>query len=297
MECNPGMILWQDGHHGARENMARDLALLARAEGSDEPVLRLFAFAPPGITLGYRQSPDRELDLAACRRDGVEWAVRPTGGRAIFHAREWTYSLSSPLDHPGWGGSLRAAYLCTSELLVAALRRLGVPAELAHAAGREPAPAGEAVGGLPGQGRRGGRAGGPAAPCFASTARHEVVLGGVKLVGSAQRRTARALLQQGSILLGPGHERLVDYLRLDGQEREAWVRRLREASGEAGAYLRDTRLAALGAALAVSFPEPPRRLEGEEGLALLTPGNGPSYTGPGVEPRGRRHFLERSAVD
>ena len=75
--------------------MRRDAALLERidraaAAGADEtePVLRLFCFAPPGITLGHAQRPERELDLERCRCEGVPWAIRPTGGRAIFHAQE-----------------------------------------------------------------------------------------------------------------------------------------------------------------------------------------------------------------
>src|SRR5258705_2224055 len=79
------MILWVDGAHDPRENMRRDERLLAAAEGGAlaGPVLRLFTFAPAGITLGRAQDPARVLDLERCARDRVPWAVRPTGGRAI----------------------------------------------------------------------------------------------------------------------------------------------------------------------------------------------------------------------
>src|SRR5262245_38498278 len=99
------MLLWIDGAHDALENMRRDTLLLAGAEARGEPVVRLFRFDPPGITLGANQRPERELDLARCMAEGVPWAVRPTGGRAIFHAEEWTYSLATPIDDPEWGGS------------------------------------------------------------------------------------------------------------------------------------------------------------------------------------------------
>ena len=188
------MILWHDGAHDPAENMRRDETLLhsftqcahQRDGAPRPPVLRLFGFWPHGITLGHAQSPERVLDLERCRADGVPWAVRPTGGRAVFHAEEWTYSLTAALDDPEWGGSLAAAYDRASRLIRDSLARLGVPAALAarHAAApAEPASRGAAQ------------------SCFASTARHEVLLGRRKLVGSAQRRTPWGFLQHGSIRL------------------------------------------------------------------------------------------------
>src|SRR5438105_3030055 len=116
--------------------MRRDAALWAAAESdpSHPAVLRLFAFAPPGITVGRAQDPERELDLARCRAAGVPWAVRPTGGRAIFHAEEWTVSLCARIADPEWGGSPAASYARVARLLVAALQDLGVPASLAPGA-------------------------------------------------------------------------------------------------------------------------------------------------------------------
>ncbi|MGH2668984.1 MAG: lipoate--protein ligase family protein, partial [Candidatus Eiseniibacteriota bacterium] len=125
------MILWCDGTHDAAENMRRDAVLLGAAERGAEPVLRVFGFSPPGITLGRNQTPARELDLARCAAAGVVWAVRPTGGRAILHAEEWTYGLAAPVDDPLWGGGASATYARASTLVLRALVRLGVPAEFA----------------------------------------------------------------------------------------------------------------------------------------------------------------------
>lgn len=217
------LILWCDGAHPPGENMRRDAALLAAAE--EDPgrpaVLRLFRFAPHGITLGRAQDPSRELDLDRCRRDGVPWAVRPTGGRAIFHAQEWTCSLCARIDDPEWGGGAAATYARGSRLLAGSLAGLGVPAHLAPGT-RGPA-------GFP--------RGGVAAPCFASTARHEIVIDGRKLVGSAQRRGARALLQQSSVLLGDGHLRLADYLAVDEPQRLRIRAELDASATDAGAWL------------------------------------------------------------
>lgn len=248
------MMLWVDGAHGAGENMRRDAGLLAAAEAGSgfEPVLRLFRFAPPGITLGRAQDPARILDLARCERDGVAWAVRPTGGRAIFHAQEWTYSFCAPLAHADGAGSIAEAYARLSTLIARSFERLGVPAALAPGARGAQHVAG--------------------APCFASTARHEIVLEGRKLVGSAQRRTARALLQQGSLLLGEGHLRLADYLAVAQAEREDIRRALGESAAHAGAWLGPAApLHRWAEALLAELPPGTRRIEGEAGLALAFP--------------------------
>lgn len=261
------MILWCDGGHDPAENMRRDAALLAAAERGAPPVLRVFRFDPAGITLGRAQDPARELDLERCRGAGIGWAVRPTGGRAIFHDQEWTYSLAAALDDPDWGGSLEQAYGATSRLLAAALERLGVPVRLAR---------GEARGGLEPR-----VAGGAAPPCFASTARHEIVLEGRKLVGSAQRRTARALLQQGSILLGPGHLRLADFLAAPAGTRERVREALARAATDAGRWLGGHEpLERWAEALIAELPAGTRRVGGEEGLALL-PAAGPATAAGG----------------
>src|SRR5258705_11210565 len=96
------MILWVDGAHDPRENMRRDERLLAAAEGGAlaGPVLRLFTFAPAGITLGRAQDPARVLDLERCARDRVPGAVRPTGGRARPPRRGGAPSLTPPPSRP-----------------------------------------------------------------------------------------------------------------------------------------------------------------------------------------------------
>lgn len=259
------MILWCDGVHDAAENMRRDAWLLHAAESGAEPVLRLFGFVPPGITLGIHQQPGQELDLDRCAADRIGWARRPTGGRAILHVHEWTYALATPIGDPAWGGSQEATYQRVSRLVVASLVRLGVPAELAAARVRT---ADRTLGPRSAEG--------PAAPCFASTARHEIVLNGRKLVGSAQRRTANGILQQGSVLLGPGHLRLVDYLRMPDHEREPARRRLADAATDAGAWLgSDAPLARWADALTAELGATATRRDGADALTLVQPA---SYT-------------------
>src|SRR2546426_2767573 len=106
------MILWCDGGHPSRENMRRDALLLERLDRTEdghaesEAVLRLFRFTPPGITLGRSQDPARTLDLERCQANRVEWAMRPTGGRAIYHDDEWADSFVGRVAHPEWGADL-----------------------------------------------------------------------------------------------------------------------------------------------------------------------------------------------
>jgi lipoate-protein ligase A len=261
------MILWLDGGHDAPENMARDEELLARCvAGSHDIVLRLFTFVPAGITLGRAQDPAQELDLDRLARDGVRWARRPTGGRAIWHDEEWTFSLVTPLAagdagsppdprETGWAATPAEAYARTGALLTRALQRLGVPASLAPGSPRGPGAPRERSGAAP--------------PCFASTARHELVLGGRKLAGIAQRAVRGALLQQGSLLLGDSHVRLADFVRVSDEQRaglrEAW----REGAATAGHALGDDwSLSRLAAAIAAELPAA-ERLEGEAGARRL----------------------------
>ena len=259
------MILWCDGPHEAAENMRRDAALLARAESGEpaEPVLRLFSFAPHGITLGAAQDPARVLDLDACRAAGVGWVPRPTGGRAIFHAEEWTYSFTAPIADPEWGGSLREAYAKVARLLVASLLRLGVPVDPAPDPARSSGPTGRP---------------GASAACFASTAGHEIVLGGRKLVGSAQRRLSRALLQQGSLLLGDGHLRLAEFVAGPPDSRARLRDELAKKTAHAARWLGAAPLERWRDALAGVLAAPVTRLDGEEGVRALTLAEGGSYT-------------------
>jgi lipoyl(octanoyl) transferase len=261
------VILWCDGVHDVAENMRRDATLLAAAERGAPPVLRVFAFSPAGITLGMNQAPARALDLGRCAADGVRWALRPTGGRAIFHAQEWTYALAVPSDHPEWGGRPDDAYGRVSALVLRALVRLGVPAAQVPRRGSPTA----------GTGIRGSAA----APCFASTARYELVVGDGKLVGSAQRRTARAYLQQGSILLDDGHLRIADYLPLEADARERLREALRRAAGTAAPWLGSAPpLERFADALQAETGSRSTRVNGASGAFLLTVSGTGSYTAP-----------------
>ncbi|MBM3278168.1 MAG: lipoate--protein ligase family protein [Candidatus Handelsmanbacteria bacterium] len=191
LDTGPGRGAW---------NMAVDEALL-EGVGSGGPVLRVYTWAPPAVSFGYGQHPWREVDLEKCRAAGVEVVRRLTGGRAVLHWEELTYSAICPEDDPQCGGPIGYTYRRLGEALVEGLRLFGVDAALERGQPRSPRP----------------RATGLSEPCFSSLARWEVKCGGRKLIGSAQRRVRGAILQHGSLLTGGRHRRLLE-LRPEGGE-------------------------------------------------------------------------------
>jgi len=176
-------------------NMAVDEVLLdGVAAGSAPPTLRFYEWAPPCLSLGYFQ-PFEVVDVAGCRRLGVDVVRRPTGGRAILHDRELTYSVALPLRLLGDDVGVLPSYHRISLALAGGLHRLGVPVVLAPEAAAQAGPDHGPV-------------------CFDRPSAHEILLGGRKLVGSAQVRRATAILQHGSILIEPRIDRLPECLRL-----------------------------------------------------------------------------------
>lgn len=170
--------------------MALDIALLARARATGECVLRVYSWARPTLSFGRNQTAAGLYDLDRVRAAGVDVVRRPTGGRAILHHREITYSVTAPSEGDG---SLRESYARINRLLVDGLRRLGVHARIAGAAGHSL---------LPGD-----------TPCFETPSEGELVVGTRKLVGSAQWREDGALLQHGSILVDDDQPAIAALLR------------------------------------------------------------------------------------
>jgi lipoate-protein ligase A len=157
-------------------NMALDHALMSRARATGEAVLRVYTWSRPVLSLGRNQRAVGIYDDAALADRAIEVVRRPTGGRALLHLREVTYSVTAPAT-----SGLTETYRRINALLVDALARLGVLAEPAVPATRSPIPSG--------------------LPCFAEPSAGEIVVGAKKLVGSAQWRDDGALLQHGSIIL------------------------------------------------------------------------------------------------
>jgi lipoate-protein ligase A len=165
------------GAQDAALNMAIDEAvLLCHLQGQVPPTLRVFSWTQPSISLGRFQQVEREINHARCQQQGVALVRRPTGGRAVYHRDEFTYSFVSSRAR-GIPAGVVAAYAYLAQGLIAALDRLGIQAELS--AGRTSKQ--------------------PSAACFASSTQADLTSGGLKLVGSAQVWKEEALLQQGSL--------------------------------------------------------------------------------------------------
>ncbi len=176
-------LLLHDGPSCGAWNMALDEALL-EAAGDGQCALRLYAWDPPAISFGRNEPALRRYDRDAISSRGLDTVRRPTGGRAVWHHRELTYSVAAPSDT---FGTLGDTYREIHAMLAEALTALG--AEVALAGAR---PVSVPLG---------------AGACFASPAGGEVVTGtGLKLVGSAQVRSGAAFLQHGSVLLAAEQE-------------------------------------------------------------------------------------------
>jgi lipoate-protein ligase A len=174
LETGPGEAAW---------NMAVDEALAQEVrEGRSRPVLRFYTWVHPAISCGYFQDIERELDQEACRERGVEVVRRPTGGRAVYHWSDLTISLAALENKTGIGNDIGETYHRIAQAVAWGLRAKGIPVELvrSQASGKEFL---------------------SSASCFASKSRHELVLGGRKIFGCAQRRWDGIVLSQGSLQL------------------------------------------------------------------------------------------------
>lgn len=195
-----------DGEAGGATNMAADEAILNGViDGTSPPTLRFYAWYPPCLSLGRSQRL-AEADLAACRAAGVDIVRRPTGGRAILHTDELTYSVSLLQTDPRTKGGIVDGYRRLSEGFLAGLHSLGVDAT--QAAGQR-TPASETT-----------------AVCFETPSDYEITVAGRKLVGSAQWRARGGVLQHGTLPLCGDLARIVDYLVFSDPERSAQRRRL-----------------------------------------------------------------------
>jgi lipoyl(octanoyl) transferase len=181
-------------------NMAVDEAVLeAVAQKKSPPTLRLYAWSPPCLSLGYAQ-PLSDVDSEALCHHGWQLVRRPTGGRAILHTDELTYAVIAPMDEPRVAGGVLESYSRLAQALLEALTRLGLPA---RADSKYTLPDGT-------------EPGGPV--CFEVPSNYEITVHGKKLIGSAQARRKDGVLQHGSLPLWGDLTRITRALRFETEE-------------------------------------------------------------------------------
>lgn len=184
-------------------NMAVDEAILESVgQQFVLPTLRLYAWEPACLSLGFAQSI-KDVDHTALEQYGWQLVRRPTGGRAILHTDELTYSVIAPLDEPRVAGGVLESYSRLSGALLNALERLGLPARADKEHDLPP----------------GTQPSGPV--CFEVPSNYEITANGKKLVGSAQARRKEGVLQHGSLPMYGDLTRITQALRYPSEAERA----------------------------------------------------------------------------
>ncbi|MCA0983988.1 lipoate--protein ligase family protein [Halobacillus yeomjeoni] len=179
------------GHRTPAINMALDEALMKwHRQGDIPPVLRFYGWEPAGLSVGYFQKVKGKIDLDGVERHGYELVRRQTGGRAVLHDKELTYSVIVSEEHEAMPASVKEAYLVISKGLLEGFRELGVQAEFAVPEGSLDV-TGSAV-------------------CFEEPSWYELIVEGKKAAGSAQTRKKGIILQHGSIPIDVDDVKLFD---------------------------------------------------------------------------------------
>jgi len=173
-------------------NMSVDRSLREKVSANQKTYLRFYGWTPWAISLGHSQNSST-FDKAKLEAQGIDIVRRPTGGRAVFHAQELTYCIVTPTSGPKYN---RYIYQKMHEAIGAALSQIQIKTDYQRKTTN----------------LRDHYSSGLEKACFTSSARYELTLNEKKIVGSAQRNYGDVLLQHGSILLGPAHFTITDYM-------------------------------------------------------------------------------------
>ena len=179
-------------------NMAIDEALLTiHSQGKTPPTVRFYTWEPSALSIGYFQKAEKEIDLEALERYELGFVRRPTGGRAVLHDQELTYSVIVSESYPDMPSQVTEAYRVISNGLLKGFQLLGLHAEMVSLASEEEKAKYASLG---------------SSACFDSPSWYELVVEGKKVAGSAQTRQRGTILQHGSILLDFDVDMLFDVL-------------------------------------------------------------------------------------
>ena len=196
---------WRLLNNGAASgawNMAVDEAIMEFCrQGRVPPTLRFYCWQPPCLSIGYFQEVGLDVDISKCLDLGIDLVRRPSGGKSILHDKEVTYSVASSEDDVLISGNIAQSHRKISAAILQGLHSLGVKAEV----GNSTLGLGESL---------------RTAACFNMASEHEITVDGKKLVGSAQVRRERMILQHGSIPLSLDSDKLFSVLKFsdEGQQ-------------------------------------------------------------------------------
>jgi len=189
--------------------MAVDEAImLLHRKNEVPPTLRFYSWKPAALSLGYFQKTKAEIDYKKCQDEKIDLVRRLTGGRAILHDQELTYSIIIREDLNLLADSIEKSYQQISSGLVKGLQSIGIPAELKAVEKGKKTPAGHS------------------AACFDAPSWYEVILNHKKLIGSAQRRKDSTILQHGSLPLVIDAEKIFKLLNYSSEQQRKKSRRI-----------------------------------------------------------------------
>lgn len=165
----------------AAKNMAIDRAVLvANSEGKSPPTVRFFTWNPPAISIGYFQSLEEEVDLDVCRKLGVDYVRRITGGGAVFHDTELTYSIVIPEDHPLIPKNIMESYGRICDAIINGLAKLGIESNYKPI--------------------------------------NDIITNSKKISGNAQTRKLKTVLQHGTVLMDVDVEKMFSLLKVPNEK-------------------------------------------------------------------------------
>ncbi len=185
--------LIRDKNHDGLTNMAKDEAIsIACGEGKSPATLRFYGWETPAVSIGYGQKAESDINLDYCSSVGIDIVKRPTGGRAVLHENELTFSFNVSTENPLFPKNILKSHKKISEALLLGLHKLGVNAKLQYKPKKE-------IQRNP--------------VCFSASSLYELIFDGKKIVGCAQRRFRNSFLEHGSIPLKLDRRKLASIFR------------------------------------------------------------------------------------
>jgi lipoate-protein ligase A len=169
------------GHNDAATNMSIDESIMVFV-GQDKvpPTIRLYGWSPPAVSIGYFQGLEEEIDLAMCEKYGIDYIRRITGGGAVFHEHEVTYSLSIPESSLLIPSNVLESYKVICQGIVEGLTELDVKSKFAPL--------------------------------------NDIIVDGKKISGSAQTRRNRTILQHGTVLINTDVDKMFSILKVPSEK-------------------------------------------------------------------------------